>query len=104
MNEDQLRGLMRAEAARVGAQAPAANTAAAWHAARRARAMRLHHLFNLAGWGIRAGVAGLLGVTMWVDPGALPAAALPSLLLLWLSGGIVRRAPEPADRQPLTSR
>ncbi len=93
MTEDQLRGLMRAEAERVGARAPAPNTAAAWHAARRARAMRLHYLLNIAGWGIRAGVAGLLGVTMWVDPNALPAAAVPSLLLLWLSGGAVQPAP-----------
>lgn len=98
MTEDQFRGLMRAEAERVGAQAPPPNSAAAWHAARRARAMRLHHLFNVAGWGIRGGVAGLLGLTIWMDPSALPAAALPSLLLLWLSGGAVRRAPRAADR------
>jgi len=95
MDEDQLRRLMRFEADRVGAQAPPPNTAAAWHAARRARAMRLHLFFNLAGWGVRAGAAGLLGATMWLDPNALPAAALPSLLLLWLSGGAVQRAPRP---------
>jgi hypothetical protein len=93
MNEDQLRRLMLNEAARVGSQAPPPNTAAAWHGARRARAMRLHHLFNIAGWGIRTGVAGVLGVTMWVDPNALPAAAVPSFLLLWLSGGAVQSAP-----------
>jgi hypothetical protein len=103
MTEDQFRGLMRAEAERVGAQAPPPNTAASWHAARRARAMRLHLLFNIAGWAIRVGVAALLGVTMWVDPNALPAAAVPSLLLLWLSGGIVRQAPRPADRHRLTA-
>ena len=98
MTEDQFRLLMRAEAERVGAQAPPPNTAASWHAARRARAMRLHHFFNVAGWAIRVGVAALLGVTMWLDPNALPAAAVPSLLLLWLTGGIVRRAPRAADR------
>ena len=102
MTEDQLRGLMRAEAERVGALAPPPNTAASWHAARRARAMRLHHFFNLAGWAIRAGAAALLSATMWVDPAALPAAAVPALLLLWLSGGIVRRAPQAADRRRLT--
>jgi hypothetical protein len=103
MNEDQFRALMRAEAERVGAQAPPPNTALAWHAARRAKAMRLHHFFNLAGWTVRAGAAGLLGATMWIEPNALPAAVLPSLLLLWLSGGTVRWAPRIVDSRRLTA-
>ena len=100
MARDPISAALRADADLLGGLAPAPNAAATWHAIRAARARKLRQTMSLCGWALRGSLVLVLVGLGWLWPNAIAGAALPLLLIGWLTFGLCGplRGRGPLDR------
>ena len=95
MHDDPIAAALRRDAELLLEIAPAPDAARLWHAVRAARGRKIQRLINLCGWSLRGAIAlAVLGVGS-LAPHALASAAVPLLLIAWLTSGMCAPAQAP---------